>query len=94
MSVEVQWTDTDPETGERRFVSAEKFARKWSFKVRFKRRENWSRHVRETREMWQTLLDALERRYQRREGVKEEDLVEVRNVLASIPPEETPPEGV
>lgn len=93
MSVEVQWTDTDPDTGERRFVAAEKFARKWSFKVRFKRRENWSRHVRETREMWQTLLDALERRYQRREGVKDEDLVEVRKILAAMPPDDPPSEG-
>jgi hypothetical protein len=82
MSVEVQWTDTDPDTGERRFVAAEKFARKWSFKVRHKRREDWSRRIRLTREVWETLLESLERRYRRREGVKEEDLVDVRKILA------------
>lgn len=89
MSVEVQWTDTDPDTGERRFVAAEKFAREWRFKVRFKRRENWSRHVRVTRDMWETLLDALERRYQRREGVSDADLAAVRQILAGWrgPPE-------
>ncbi|QEL17004.1 hypothetical protein PX52LOC_03980 [Limnoglobus roseus] len=92
MSVEVQWTDTDPDTGERRFVSAEKFARKWAFKVRFKRRDNWTKHVRYTREMWETLLDGLERRYRRREGVKEEDLVEVRKILAEMPADDQPAE--
>ena len=85
MSVEVQWTDTDPDTGERRFVAAERFARRWSFKVRHKRRADWSRHVRQTRDMWETLLEALERRYQRREGVREEDLADVRKVLAEWP---------
>ena len=88
MSVEVQWTDTDPETGERRFVSVEKFARKWEFKVRARRRENWSRPARVTRQMWETLLDALERRYRRREGVTDEDLAAVRKVLAGLRTEE------
>lgn len=83
MSVEVQWTDTDPDTGERRFVAAERFARKWTFKVRYKRREDWSRRIRMTREVWETLLESLERRYQRREGVKEEDLADVRKILAN-----------
>ncbi len=87
MSVEVQWTDTDPETGERRFVSAERFARRWSFKVRFKRRELWKKNVRYTRDMWETLLEALERRLPRREGVTEEDLKEVRKMLAELPEE-------
>ena len=39
MSVEVQWTDADPDTGERRFVAVVKFARGWHFKVRSRRRE-------------------------------------------------------
>ncbi len=87
MSVEVQWTDTDPATGERRFVAVEKFARQWRFKVRFKRRENWSRPVAVTREMWETLLDALERRARRREAT-EEDVASVRKVVAGwkVPP--------
>jgi hypothetical protein len=82
MSVEVQWTDTDPDTGERRFVRVERFARNWHFHVRFRRRENWLRPARVTREMWETLLDALERRHRRREGVTEDDLQAVRQVLA------------
>ncbi len=82
MSVEVQWTETDPDTGERRFVAAEKFARRWRFKARTKRREDWSFDVPPTRTMWETLLEALERRYQRREGVKETDLADVRKILA------------
>ncbi|MFO0849719.1 MAG: hypothetical protein U0871_14380 [Gemmataceae bacterium] len=84
MSADVQWTDTDPDTGEKRFVSVEKFARLWRFKVRFRRRENWTPARVVTRDMWETLLDALERRYQRREGVTDADLAAVRAILAEF----------
>lgn len=84
--MEIEWTDADPATGERRFVSARKFARLWAFKVRFKRRTNWQTPPEVTREMWETLLDALERRYRRREGVSDEDLAGVRKVIAGLPP--------
>lgn len=82
----IEWTDTDPETGERRFVTVEKFARKWRFKVRFRRRTDWQPFDTPTRDMWEELLDALERRYQRREGVSDEDLAHVRAQLAALPP--------
>jgi hypothetical protein len=84
MSADVQWTDTDPDTGEKRFVCVEKFARQWRFKVRGRRRENWSPAARVTREMWETLLDALQRRYQRREGVTDADLAAVRAVIGEL----------
>jgi len=87
--MEIEWTDTDPATGERRYVRAEKFARVWQFKVRFKRRTDWRRAEEVTRDMWETLLDALERRYPRREGVTDEDLAAVRRVIANLRP---PPE--
>ncbi len=87
MSRDVQWIDTDPATGERRYVSAEKFARKWQFKVRFKRRENWTKQVTLTKAMWEELLDAIERRYQRREGVSDEDLADVRRIVKEWPEE-------
>jgi hypothetical protein len=83
MAVDVQWTDLDPETGEKRFVRAEKFARAWSFAVRHRRRESWAPPARVTREMWETLLDALERRYRRREGISEADVEAVRRTLAA-----------
>jgi hypothetical protein len=85
--MEIEWTDSDPETGVKRFVCAAKFARSWRFLVRFKRRTNWEEAPAVTRDMWETLLDALERRYRRREGVSEEDLARVRRVLASLRPE-------
>ena len=93
MSVDVQWTDADPETGEKRFVAVEKFARGWHFKVRYRRRENWTTPARVTRDMWETLLDALERRYRRREGVSEEDVRAVRKIVAEYrePPSFEPP---
>jgi hypothetical protein len=77
----IVWTDSDPETGAKRYVCAEKFARKWRFKVRFRRRTDWQQNATPTREMWETLIDALERRYRRREGVSDEDLADVRKVL-------------
>jgi hypothetical protein len=83
MSLEVQWTDTDPDTGERRFVAATKFARQWRFRVRARRRDDWSPAAIVTRAMWETLLDALERRYRRREGASDEDVAAVRKLLAA-----------
>lgn len=83
--MDIEWTDTDPATGEKRFVCAEKFARRWRFKVRFRRRTDWERTEAVTREMWETLLDAMERRYRRREGVSDEDLAAVRAVIAALP---------
>lgn len=82
--MEIEWTDTDPATGERRYVCAEKWARKWRFKVRFKRRTPWDRSVAVTRDMWETLLEAMERRYRRREGVTDEDLAAVRKEMALV----------
>lgn len=85
--MEVEWTDDDPDTGDKRFVCAEKFARKWTFKVRFRRRTDWDRSVVVTRDMWEALLVRLERRYVRREGVTEDDLKFVRKALAGMPNE-------
>jgi hypothetical protein len=84
----IEWTDTDPDTGDKRFVCAEKFARVWRFKTRFRRRTDWQPCDAPTRDMWEELLDALERRYQRREGVTDDDLAFVRKALSSFPSDE------
>ncbi len=84
--MEIEWTDTAPGTEERRYVCASKFARVWQFKVRFKRRTNWERLEDVSMEMWETLLDALERRYWRREGVSDEDLAAVKKIIAGLRP--------
>ena len=76
----VQWTDADPATGEKRFVRATRFARAWRFAVRAKRREDWAPAQVVTKAMWEELLDALERRYPRREATDEE-LAEVRKAV-------------
>lgn len=86
--MEIEWTDTDPATGAKRFVCAEKFARAWRFRVRFRRRTDWQPAPAVTCAMWETLLDALERRYQRREGVSDDDLARVRTILAALGPRE------
>ena len=93
MSVEIQWNDTDPVSGEKRFVSVERFAGKWTFHVRFKRRENWQKVPHPTRAMWEELLDAIERRLPRREGVTDVDLVTVREQLGKMPKRAVEGEG-
>ncbi len=87
--MEIEWTDEDPITGEKRYVRAQKFARQWQFHFRLRRRTNWQPATVVSRDMWETLLDALERRYPRREGVTEEDLKQVRAILTHLKP---PPE--
>ena len=34
--------------------------------------------------MWEEVLDTLERRYRRREGVSDEDLKQVRDIIAGL----------
>lgn len=91
--MEIEWTDRDPDTGSKLTVRAEKFARKWTFKVQARRYEPWTPVPQPSRDMWETLLDALERRYPRREGVTEEDLKQVRAIVAALPAEETDEAG-
>ena len=79
--MEIKWTDTDPETGERRYLRAEKFAGRWRFSYRGQRRDvRWLR-LEPTRAMWEHVLESLRRRYRRREGVSDEDVEQVERVL-------------
>jgi len=88
MSIEIKWTDEHPSTGERRFLCAEKFAGEWHFKWKMQRRGDWTRGLRPTREMWEFVLDSLKRRYQRREGVSDEDVQQVERILRNMPRDE------
>jgi hypothetical protein len=81
MPIQIKWTDEDPETGQRRFLRADKFAGEWSFKWKLQRRGDWTTGLVATRAMWEHVLDSLRRRYQRREGVSDEDIVQVERVL-------------
>ena len=84
MPIEIKWDATDEETGERRYYLAEKFAKQWHFKMRRHRRGIWDR-TEPTREMWEEVLEALQRRLPRREGVEPEDLAFVEKILAGLP---------
>jgi hypothetical protein len=75
--MELQWTDTDPATGDKRFVRATRFGRLWRFAVRARRRTDWAAAPLVSRTMWEDLLDALERRLPRRE-VTEAEVAAVR----------------
>jgi hypothetical protein len=81
MSTEIKWTDTHPETGERRYLRAAKFAGRWQFSYRNQRRDVRWRELQPTREMWEIVLDNLKRRYRRREGVSDEDVAQAERVL-------------
>lgn len=81
MPIEMQWNDQDPATGKKRIVHAEKWAKKWTFKYRLHRRDDWTPGLEPTREMWEIVLDSLKRRHIRREGVSDEDIQQVEKIL-------------
>jgi hypothetical protein len=83
--MEIKWTDEDPETGQRRFLSAARFAGEWSFKWKLQRRGDWTPGLVPTRAMWEHVLDSLKRRYRRREGVSDEDVAQVERILRELP---------
>jgi hypothetical protein len=80
--MEIKWHDIDPPTGQRRYLFAERFAGVWKFRWKLTRRGEWTRGLAATRDMWEHVLDALERRYWRREGVELEDIEQVKKLLA------------
>jgi hypothetical protein len=82
--MEIKWTDVDPETEERRFLRADRFARKWRFASRTRRGEQWDCSLTPTLTMWEHVLDSLERRYRRREGVSDEDIADVKGIVADV----------
>ena len=85
MPIQIKWTDEDPETGQRRFLRADKFAGEWSFKWKLQRRGDWTKGLVPTKAMWEHVLDSLHRRYQRREGVSDEDITQVERILRDLP---------
>jgi hypothetical protein len=80
--MQIKWTDTDPESGQRRFLCAERFAGVWSFKWKLQRRGDWTKGLEPTRAMWEHVLDSLRRRYRRREGVDDADIDQVAKILS------------
>jgi hypothetical protein len=84
MPIEIKWTDTDPETGQRRFLCADRFAKEWRFRWKLQRRGEWTRGLQPTLEMWEHVLDSLERRYRRREGVTDEHVDEVKRIVKDL----------
>jgi hypothetical protein len=79
--MEIQWTDTDPVSGQRRYLRAERFAGEWRFRWKLQRRGPWEGDLVPTRAMWEHVLDSLHRRYRRREGVSDEDIEQVERIL-------------
>ncbi len=86
--MEIKWHDLDPDSGDKRYISASRFAMVWSFKFKFTKRGDWTKGLIPTRTMWLHILDGLKRRLQRREGVDEKDIKQVDNILLNYPPED------
>jgi hypothetical protein len=84
MPIEIKWTDTDPETGCRRFLCADKFAGQWRFASKLQRRGEWRRDIPPTLPMWEHVLDSLKRRYRRREGVSDADVDQVERIVKDL----------
>ena len=84
MSVEIKWKDTHPESGERRYLRAAKFAGEWHFSYRMQRRDVRWRKLEPTREMWQHVLESIQRRYRRREGISDEDVTAVERIVREL----------
>ncbi len=82
--MDIKWHDTDPETGERRYLCAERFAHEWSFKYRLSRRGYWTKCLEPTREMWVHILEMMERRYWRRDGIEEADIKQIQTFIKEI----------
>jgi hypothetical protein len=82
--IEIKWTDSDPETGERRFLIAERFAREWRFQWKMARRAPWEGELKPTLEMWEHVLDSLQRRYRRRQGVDSHDVAQVEKIVSDL----------
>jgi hypothetical protein len=83
-NMEIKWHDIDPETEKRRYLCAQRFAGEWSFRWKLQRRGDWTRGLEPTRAMWEHVLDSLQRRYRRREGVSEADITQVERILAQV----------
>jgi hypothetical protein len=81
VNIEIKWHDIDPATEKRRYLCAERFAHAWKFRWKLTKRGEWTRGLVPTRAMWEHVLDALDRRYWRREGVELEDIDEVKEIL-------------
>ncbi|MBX9679210.1 MAG: hypothetical protein K2X38_10640 [Gemmataceae bacterium] len=82
--MDIKWHDVDPESGERRYLCAERFAGVWAFKWKLQRRGDWTKNLSPTREMWEHILDTLQRRFWRRQGVEEADITQVKRILADV----------
>ncbi len=80
--MEIKWHDIDPNSDERRFLRAVRFAGEWTFSYKYQRRGEWSKWWNPTRDMWEHVVDSLERRYWRREGVELSDIKQAKEMLA------------
>ncbi len=86
MSIEIQWNEPHPETGEKWYIEARHFAKVWTFYVRYKRRSEWELYRNPTLAMWENVLSTLRRKYTRRDSVEIDDITLLEKHIKSIRP--------
>lgn len=69
-------------------MCAERFARNWRFKRKAHRRHDWTIGIEPDRAMWEHVLDALKRKYTRRDEAELIDIADVEAIVAKLPREE------
>jgi len=82
--IQIQWHDRDPDTGARRYWRAERFAGQWKLQCKQERRGAWEGEAAPTRETWERILESMQRRYRRRQGVDHDDVEQVEKILAEV----------
>ena len=82
--MEVTVFDTDPETGQKRQITAERFGGRWTFKHKVGRRGETRPGPEPTRAVWEAILETMESRCQRRQGVSSQDVDSVKRLLAAF----------
>jgi len=80
------WTERT-EDGEKREVRATKFGGKWSIQSKVKSDEDWVYHHPPSRTDLETLLDLLNRKWQRRRAAYE-DVKAIEKILQLLPKDE------
>ena len=51
--MEIKWHDIDPDSGQPRYLCAERFAGVWKFRWKLQRRGEWTRGLEPTCAMWE-----------------------------------------
>jgi len=84
MSLEIKWTDTDPERDSDASCAPSASRAHGASAGNCSGAGEWTRGLEPTLAMWEHVLDSLKRRYRRREGVSDEDVDQVERIVKDL----------